>query len=40
MEGGRNPLRRFEASTARLGERAKQRFYCDNFSELMGPALA
>ncbi len=40
VEGGRNPLRRFEASAARLSERARQRFYCDNFVDLMGPALA
>jgi len=39
VEGGRNPLKRFEASTAALSERAKQRFYCDNFVELMGSAL-
>ncbi len=39
VEGGRNPLRRFEASTERLSERAKQRFYCDNFVDLMGAAL-
>src|SRR5437899_10939621 len=40
VEGGRNPLRRFEESTKGLGERAKQRFYCDNFVDLMGPAPA
>ncbi len=39
VEGGRNPLKRFDASTARLSERAKQRFFCDNFAELMGPQL-
>jgi predicted TIM-barrel fold metal-dependent hydrolase len=39
VEGGRNPLKRFEASTAGLGPRAVQRFYCDNFVELMGAAL-
>ncbi len=39
VEGGRNPLRRFEASTERLSERAKQRFYCDNFVDLLGSAL-
>jgi predicted TIM-barrel fold metal-dependent hydrolase len=40
VEGGRNPLRRFEASLADLPESAKQRFYCDNFVDLMGSALA
>jgi predicted TIM-barrel fold metal-dependent hydrolase len=39
VEGGRNPLGRFERSLARLPERAKQRFYCDNFVDLMGAAL-
>jgi predicted TIM-barrel fold metal-dependent hydrolase len=39
VEGGRHPLRRFEASLAGASERAKQRFYCDNFVDLMGPAL-
>jgi uncharacterized protein len=39
VEGGRHPLRRFEASTARLSERARRRFYCDNFVELMGAGL-
>jgi predicted TIM-barrel fold metal-dependent hydrolase len=40
VEGGRNPIRRFEDSLRDVGERAKQRFYCDNFVDLMGPALA
>jgi len=39
VEGGRNPLARFERTTANLGEHARQRFYCDNFVDLMGPAL-
>jgi predicted TIM-barrel fold metal-dependent hydrolase len=39
VEGGRNPLGRFEASLAGLSEEAKQRFYCDNFADLMGPHL-
>ncbi len=39
VEGGRNPLRRFEASLEGLPERAKQRFYCDNFVDLMGAGL-
>jgi predicted TIM-barrel fold metal-dependent hydrolase len=40
VEGGRNPIRRFEASMIGLSERSKQRFYCDNFIDLMGSALA
>jgi uncharacterized protein len=39
VEGGRNPLKRFETSIDRLSERAKQRFYHDNFADLMGRAL-
>jgi hypothetical protein len=39
VEGGRNPLGRFGASIDGISERAKQRFYCDNFIDLMGPAL-
>jgi predicted TIM-barrel fold metal-dependent hydrolase len=39
VEGGRNPIKRFEDSMARLPERAKQRFYADNFIDLMGTAL-
>src|SRR5438270_3179372 len=40
VEGGRNPLGRFESSLAGLPQAAKQRFYCDNFVDLMGAALA
>ena len=42
VEGGRNPIKRFEASMAAAGtsERQKQRFYCDNFVDLMGAGLA
>jgi predicted TIM-barrel fold metal-dependent hydrolase len=40
VEGGRNPIRRFEASLAGASERDRQRFYCDNFVDLMGSALA
>jgi predicted TIM-barrel fold metal-dependent hydrolase len=40
VEGGRNPIQRFENSMTGLGDDAKQRFYCDNFLDLMGPALA
>jgi len=37
VEGGRNPLRRFAATTQGLPERTLDRFYRANFAELMGP---
>lgn len=42
VEGGRNPIKRFEASmeAANIGDAQKQRFYCDNFIDLMGAGLA
>ena len=40
VEGGRHPLKRFEASLAATPEAAKRRFYCDNFIDLMGEGLA
>jgi len=39
VEGGRNPIARFEASLGGLSDRARQRFYCDNFVDLMGRGL-
>jgi len=36
IEGGRNPLKRFEASTATISAEAKERFYSRNFAEMMG----
>jgi predicted TIM-barrel fold metal-dependent hydrolase len=39
VEGGRNPVKRFEASMAGLGECAISRFYCENFVDLMGAGL-
>lgn len=38
VEGGRDPVKRFEKSLAGCSERAKQRFYRDNFEDLMGRA--
>ncbi len=35
-EGGRNPLKRFETSTAGVSEAAKERFYSRNFAAMMG----
>lgn len=42
VEGGRHPIKRFEASmeAAHINEQQKQRFYCDNFVDLMGAGLA
>jgi predicted TIM-barrel fold metal-dependent hydrolase len=42
VEGGRNPIKRFEASMAAADttEAQKQRFYCDNFVDLMGKGLS
>lgn len=40
VEGGRNPVKRFEESMRGLPERARQRFYHANFADLMGAGLA
>lgn len=39
VEGGRNPLKRFEASLADCSQEEKDAFYAGNFADLMGPAL-
>jgi predicted TIM-barrel fold metal-dependent hydrolase len=39
VEGGRNPLKRFEESLAHTSAAAKRRFYSDNFVDLMGEGL-
>ena len=39
VEGGRNPLKRFEASLAGASTETKRRFYGANMAELMGPML-
>jgi len=39
VEGGRNPLGRFGRSLEPVSEPARQRFYCDNFLDLMGAAM-
>lgn len=39
VEGGRNPIKRFEESMQALSEAEKQRFYHDNFADLIGSAL-
>ena len=39
VEGGRRPIERFEGSTTALSESQKQRFYFDNFVDLMGEGL-
>src|SRR5262245_4512284 len=40
VEGGRNPLKRFEDSLGDTNAAARQRFYCDNFVDLMGAGFA
>jgi len=40
VEGGRNPLKRFNDSLAGSSEQARNRFYCENFIDLMGEGLA
>jgi uncharacterized protein len=38
VEGGRRPVERFEASLDGASDEVHQRFYCDNFLDLMGAA--
>jgi uncharacterized protein len=40
VEGGRNPMKRFDDSLAAAPARAVERFYCDNFVDMMGEGLA
>jgi len=40
VEGGRNPLKRFDDSLSGMPARSIERFYCDNFIDLMGEGLA
>ena len=40
VEGGRKPYERFESSLGDASDEIRQRFYCDNFVDLMGRALA
>jgi predicted TIM-barrel fold metal-dependent hydrolase len=40
VEGGRNPLKRFGESLAGCTQREMDKFYCDNFIDLMGEGLA
>jgi hypothetical protein len=39
VEGGRNPLKRFEDNLGDASELARRKFYRDNFIDLMGAAL-
>ena len=41
VEGGRNPIKRFDASLtqAEIPAAARQRFYAENFVDLMGEGL-
>jgi predicted TIM-barrel fold metal-dependent hydrolase len=40
VEGGRNPLKRFNENLAGTSAQSVDRFYCDNFIDLMGQGLA
>ena len=40
VEGGRKPYERFESSLEEASDEIRQRFYCDNFVDLMGAGLA
>ncbi len=40
VEGGRNPLKRFDESLANTPRELVDRFYSDNFIDLMGEGLA
>jgi hypothetical protein len=40
VEGGRNPLKRFEDQLLNAAQASKDRFYRDNFIDLMGEGLA
>lgn len=39
VEGGRNPIKRFEENLGDVSERVRRKFYRDNFIDLMGPSL-
>ena len=39
VEGGRNPIKRFEENLGEVCDVARQKFYRDNFIDLMGPSL-
>ena len=39
VEGGRHPIKRFESNLVNTSKRAKDRFYHDNFVDLMGAGL-
>jgi len=36
VEGGRNPLKRFDASLEGIDDHARDRFFADNFRDLIG----
>jgi predicted TIM-barrel fold metal-dependent hydrolase len=39
IEGGRNPMKRFSEALDGVSAQARQRFFCDNFVDLMGAGL-
>lgn len=40
VEGGRNPLKRFNDALEGCSRHEADRFYCENFIDLMGEGLA
>jgi predicted TIM-barrel fold metal-dependent hydrolase len=40
VEGGRNPLKRFETSLASRTEADRDAFYSKNFADMMGPSIS
>jgi uncharacterized protein len=40
VEGGRNPLKRFESSLGTCSDAVRDAFYAKNFADLMGPSLS
>jgi predicted TIM-barrel fold metal-dependent hydrolase len=40
VEGGRNPLKRFDESLANVSPQTRDRFYAENFIDLMGEGLS
>ena len=39
-EGSDDPILRYERTMDGISESAKQKFYCDNFKDLLGPRIA
>ena len=39
VEGGRNPIKRFDDNMSNVSEQARGKFYRDNFIDMMGAGL-